>query len=74
MEAIEEMRTIKNFKDLPPALSVKEAAKALGVSRRVAYHLTRKNDFPSIRLGEKRIIILRDKLIEWLHENAKKAI
>lgn len=68
------MNTAKDLKDLPLTLTVNQVAKLLGVSRRVAYNLMRQRGFPSVRVGEKRIIIPRDHFLRWLDENAKKPI
>lgn len=48
------------------AINVPELAKMLGVSRPVAYELTKREGFPAIRVSERRIIIPVDKLNEWL--------
>lgn len=37
----------------------------LGVSRRIAYELVGRSDFPSARIG-KRIVVPMDSLMEWL--------
>ena len=47
-------------------LSVDELAKQLGISRPLAYELTRRDGFPAIRLGERRIVIPVDGLKRWL--------
>lgn len=54
------------------AINVPELAKMLGVSRPVAYELTKREGFPAIRIGERRIIIPVDKLNEWLAREAEK--
>ena len=64
----------KSYEDLPLTLRVEQMAKVLGVSRKVAYNLVKRKDFPAVRVGKKRIIIPRDRLIEWLNENADKPI
>lgn len=46
-------------------LSVKELQQLLGVSRRIAYELVGRSDFPSARIG-KRIVIPMDSLMEWV--------
>ena len=53
------------------ALDVNEMATALGISRPVAYELSRKEGFPAIRVSERRIIIPVDSLKKWLSEQAK---
>ena len=57
---------IKSIDDLPVCLNVSDVAKFLGVSRTVAYKLVRQPGFPSIRVGEKRIVIPKSKFIEWM--------
>ncbi len=68
------MNTAKSFKDLPLTLRVGEVAELLGVSEKVAYRLTKRQDFPAIRVGEKRIVIPRDHFLRWLDNNAKRPI
>lgn len=55
------------------AINVPELAKMLGVSRPVAYELTKREGFPAIRVSERRIIIPMDKLNEWLSREAERA-
>lgn len=47
-------------------ISVDELAAQLGISRPLAYELTRREGFPSVRLGERRIVIPVDGLKRWL--------
>ncbi len=56
------------------AINVPELAKMLGVSRPVAYELTKREGFPAIRISERRIIIPVDKLNEWLARESCAAI
>lgn len=51
--------------------TVDEMATALGVSRPVAYELTRREGFPAIRVSERRIIIPVDALKKWLDRESK---
>jgi len=53
-------------------LTVDEMAKSLGISRPVAYELTRREGFPAIRISERRIIIPIDSLKQWLSENCER--
>lgn len=53
------------------AYSVKEAAKAIGVSEDVMYQLVHREDFPKIILG-RRIIIPAQLLIAWLQTEGTK--
>ena len=52
------------------ALSVTEAAKALGVSRPTIYQLIHRSDFPAFRIGG-RVLISRDLLAEWVREQGR---
>lgn len=55
----------KNYSELPLTLSVPEVAAVLGISRAGAYELVHSASFPKIKIG-KRILVPKDKLIEWL--------
>ena len=55
----------KSFKELPLMLNVQDVSDVLGIGLAHAYEVVRRKDFPSITLGS-RIIIPRDKLMEWL--------
>lgn len=54
------------------AFSVKEAAKAIGVSDDVMYELVHREDFPKVILG-RRIIIPVSLLVAWLQKEATTA-
>ena len=53
-------------------LSVEEMANELGISKPLAYELTRREGFPAIRVSERRIIIPTEALRQWLNENAER--
>ena len=55
----------KSFNELPLMLNVQDVSDVLGIGLAHAYEIVRRKDFPSITLGS-RIIIPRDKLMEWL--------
>ncbi len=59
------MNTYRNYDDLPLMISVPEVGKVLGISRAGAYELVRSTGFPHIRIGN-RIVVPRDKFIEWI--------
>ncbi len=66
--------TARSNEDLPLALKVEQVAELLGISRKVAYELTRQPGFPVVRVGEKRLVIPRDRFLQWLDENADKPL
>ena len=53
--------------------TVHEMADVLGVSRGVAYELTKQKGFPAIRISERRIVIPVDALNKWLNDPANLA-
>lgn len=53
------------------ALSVTEAAALLGVSRPTIYQLLNRADFPSFRIGARRLIS-RAGLERWVQEQAER--
>ena len=62
--------TYTNPEDLPLTLTATEAAAVLRISRSKVYELTHTASFPAIRIGT-RVVIPRDKLIEWMNEQAE---
>ena len=53
--------------------SVDEVAEILGVCRPTAYQLAKRDDFPSVRLSQRRIVIPADALREWLNRASREA-
>ncbi len=51
-------------------ISVDEMASMLGISRPVAYELTKREGFPAVRISERRIIVPVEALKRWLNEQA----
>ena len=49
-------------------LNLSEAGELLGVSRQMVSKLTTAKDFPCTRL-KRRVLINKDKLLNWLEEN-----
>ena len=49
--------------------NVTEAAAALGVSRRTMYELINRKDFPTLKIGGRRLIS-RELLAEWVRMQA----
>ena len=57
----------KTYDELPLMLSVSQVADVLGIGRTNAYELAKEKDLPSLKIGS-RIVIPRDKLIQWIEE------
>jgi len=47
--------------------SIPEVARVLGISRNLAYELAKRNALPCIKLGEKRLLIPRKGLEDFLN-------
>ena len=62
---------MKRKEDLPLTLTVSDVQEILGLSKPIAYQLTRRADFPALRVGRK-ILIPRDKFFEWYENHAEK--
>ena len=58
--------TIKSKDELPLFLTVIDMAELLGISRSSAYELAAEEGFPKLKLVPGRVIIPRDRLLEWL--------
>lgn len=52
------------------AYTVEEAAEALGVSRNIVYTLIHREDFPAIKIGNRRMISTT-LLAEWVETQAR---
>ncbi|MBE0448813.1 MAG: helix-turn-helix domain-containing protein [Actinobacteria bacterium] len=64
---------IKSLEELPVMLKVEEVAEVLGISRVLAFNMVKAEDFPAVRIG-RRIVIPRDKFLDWLDRKASKSI
>ena len=62
--------TYTNIEDLPLTLNAREVAEVLRISKSKVYELTRTESFPAIHIG-KRVVIPRDKLIQWMNNQAE---
>ena len=57
---------IKSKDELPLFLTVMDMAALLGISRSSAYELAAEEGFPKLKLVPGRVIIPRERLLEWL--------
>lgn len=66
---IKEIAMYKRFEDMPPTLTVNEAAELLRISQNHLYYLIKKDKtFPVLQLG-RRSLIPKDELKEWIKKN-----
>ena len=62
--------TYTNIEELPLTLKAHEAAEVLRISKSKVYELARIESFPAVRIG-KRVVLPRDKLIQWMNSQAE---
>ena len=62
--------TYTNIEELPLTLNAREAAQVLRISKSKVYELAQSKSFPAIRIS-KRVVIPRDKLIQWMNAQAE---
>lgn len=58
--------TEKQMKELPELLTVKEMAEILKIKLNAAYQIIYKRSFPILKIGPKKIMVPRYKLIDWI--------
>ncbi len=56
---------------LATVITVQQAAEFLGVDVKTVYTAIRDGDFPAGKLGRRRVVILRDALLEWLRSERR---
>ena len=59
--------------DLPLCLKVPDVASIMGIGIITAYQLVKSEGFPNVNIG-KRIIIPRDRFLEWLDNQTEQQI
>ncbi len=60
------------LEDLPDVLDAGQLAEVLHLSRSGAYNLLNKLDFPTLRVGGKKMV-MKQKLIMWMHRTKSSA-
>ena len=60
------------LENLPDVMDAKQLAEALRISKAGAYNLLNSPDFPTLRIGGRKLVMKQD-LLEWLgnHTNGK---
>ncbi|MEA4896229.1 MAG: helix-turn-helix domain-containing protein [Oscillospiraceae bacterium] len=62
------MKNTDMYNDLPNILNADQLASTLGVSRARAYQLLNTANFPTLKIG-KRKLVPKDKLIQWIDQH-----
>lgn len=63
----------KQYDELPLFLNAETVAKVLGVSASTGYELMHEPNFPILKIGN-RIVVPKEKFIEWVEQNTGGAI
>lgn len=61
------------YDQLPLMLNAEDVQAVMNISRAGAYQLMHRADFPTIVIG-KRMVVPRDKFLEWVEENTRGGI
>lgn len=61
----------KSYDELPLFFNAESVSKVLGISSTTAYELMYREDFPSIKIGN-RIIVPKEKFIEWANMQSER--
>ena len=59
------------FADLPDVMTAEQLASALQISKSGAYALLSRPDFPTLRIGGRKMVMKRD-LLEWLNSRTNR--
>ena len=59
------------FADFPDVLTAEQLASALQISKSGAYALLARSDFPTLRIGGRKMVMKKD-LLEWLNSRTNR--
>ena len=59
------------FSSLPDVLTAEQLASALQISKSDAYALLNHSDFPTLRIGGRKMVMKKD-LLEWLNSRTNR--
>ena len=64
--------THEMFSSLPDAMTAEQLASALQISKSGAYALLNHSDFPTLRVGGRKMVMKKD-LLEWLNSHTNRS-
>ena len=59
------------FETMPDVMDAKQLAEALQISKAGAYNLLSSPDFPTLRIGGRKLV-MKNELVEWLKNRTNK--
>ena len=57
-----------SFENMPLFLSAPQIAQILGISRAGAYELMHSKSFPTMKIGVRRYVVPKKKLLQWMEQ------
>ncbi len=60
------MNDVTNWSELPIGLSAKQVSNILNISLPKAYELFHREDFPSIKISKKRLLVEKNQFKKWI--------
>lgn len=70
MDNLTNLTSVTDWDDLPITLNAKHIAKILDLSAPLVYHLLNRENFPSIRVSEKRWVVPKEQFRLWLEKES----
>ena len=64
----EARKQFRSYDELPLILNATDLINLLGLSRTTVYYMFRADDFPTILIGNRRMV-RKDRLFQWLEEH-----
>ena len=61
----------KKFETMPDVMDAKQLAEALQISKAGAYNLLSSPDFPTLRIGGRKLV-MKNELVEWLKSHTNR--
>lgn len=57
-----------SIEEMPITMNATQVAAVLGISRTGAYELMHSKAFPSMKVGARRIVVQKKKLVQWMEQ------
>lgn len=61
------------FETMPDVMDAKQLTKALQISKAGAYNLLNDPDFPTLRIGGRKLV-MKNELVEWLKSRTNRKV
>lgn len=65
------MTEYSSWESLPIVLQCKHVQAVLGISKGAAYQFMNRKDFPTVFLGDKRMVVSREAFQQWLSDEQR---